>query len=177
MKQFTTTFALALTAWVGDAASKVRTFSTENLKPPVWLNGEYYTANVGLFDQYLYVVPQLYILSTSEFAPKNGAIIQMYVQFDGNSIADPTTSEEAEIISTTRDYESWSCNMLYFDDVSDKSQDDMIEVFFYRGSSNIGQTSGTYSGVNALEEVELSAWKNDPDLTTVALSEKNAVKE
>ena len=67
--------------------------------------------------------------------------------------------------------------MLYFDDVSDKSQEDMIEVFFYRGTGNIGETSGTYSGVNSGEEVELSAWKNDPDLTAVELSEKNAVDE
>ena len=92
----------------------------------MWLNGEYYTANVGLFDQYLYVVPQVYIYTRSEFAPQNGYIIQMYAQFDGNSVTEPTTSEEAAIIASTRDYESWSCNMLYFDDVSDKSQDDML---------------------------------------------------
>ena len=44
------TLTLALTAWVSNAASDVMKFSTENLLPPVWLNGEYYTAKVGLFD-------------------------------------------------------------------------------------------------------------------------------
>ena len=122
-------------------------------------------------------MPQLYILSTSEFAPSNGAIIQMYAHLNGNSILKPTTSQEAELYASTKDYESWSCNMLFYDDVSDKSQEDMIEVFFYRGPSDIGKTSGTYSGVNSAELVELSAWKNDPDLTKVALSEQNAVKE
>ena len=80
---------LALTAQLGNAASEVMTFSTDNLNPPVWLNGEYYTANVGLFDQYLYVVPQLYILSTSEFVPSSGTIVQMYVHLDGNSLVEP----------------------------------------------------------------------------------------
>ena len=56
-------------------------FKSENIRPPVWLLGEYYTVNQGYFDQYLYIVPQVYIKMDSDYKPRNGAVVQMYASF------------------------------------------------------------------------------------------------
>ena len=37
--------------------------------------------------------------------------------------------------------------------------------------------AGTYTGVNGLDKAEFSVWKNDPDLSKISLSSRNAVDE
>ena len=176
MKRPTLSLALALVA-TGAAAGEVNDFTSDNLRPPVWLKGEYHTANVGLFDQYLYVIPQVYIYTESDFAPTNGSIVQMYAQFDGNSIERTYANREEAEAAEMPALESWSCSMFYYDDLADKGQDDLLSVLFYLGTGELGSMSGTYSGVNSAEQAEFSAWRNDPDLSTVTLSSENAVGE
>ena len=48
-------------ATISSAERQVNEFSSNNLNPPVWLTGQYYTASDGLLDMNLYVVQQVYI--------------------------------------------------------------------------------------------------------------------
>lgn len=40
--------------------------------------GEYYTVKQGYFDDYLYVVPSVYVKEDSELRPKSGQTVQMF---------------------------------------------------------------------------------------------------
>ena len=77
MKRFPQALSLVLSI-KGILSSYVHDFTSENLTPPIWLQGTYYTSRLGFFDEYLYIVPQVFIHSDSEFAPTNGSIVQMY---------------------------------------------------------------------------------------------------
>ena len=50
-------------------------FQSDNITSPAWLLGEYYTVNQGYFDQYLYVVSQVYIKMGTEYEPKDGSLV------------------------------------------------------------------------------------------------------
>ena len=53
-------------------------FTSQNVGPPVWLLGEYYTVSQGYFDTYLYIVPSVYVKLGTDYEPKNGNLVQMY---------------------------------------------------------------------------------------------------
>ena len=72
-------------------------------------------------------------------------------------------------------YESWSCNLKYFTDVSTKTKTDTIKTIFYEGTKLLSAQSGNWQSFNALEQVQTSAWKNDPELTLIRESSKDAV--
>ena len=60
---------------------------------------------------------------------------------------------ESEIVAEEKDFESWTCNMKIFDEDDDEDllYEDRIDVQFYRGTGDIGNLSGTYSGVNSVD--------------------------
>lgn len=64
--------------------------------------------------------------------------MQLYAQFKSlpRGAIVQETSEGEEDLSTVW-YESWSCNMKYFTDLTEKSKDDTIETIFYEGSKLI----------------------------------------
>lgn len=88
--------------------------------------GEYYVVSQNSGNQYLYVIPTVYnkISEDSPFNPINGQIVQMYGQFE----ATPVTEESPAAI-----YESWSCNLKYFTDLTEKTKEDTVEAIFYYG--------------------------------------------
>ena len=57
----------------------------------------------------------------------------MYAQVDVNSINKTATSRDGDIVETDKDFESWTCNMLIFDDETDKLYTDLVEINFYGG--------------------------------------------
>lgn len=83
--------------------------------------GEYYVVTQSNGDQYLYVIPTVYnkISSDNPYNARNGSIVQMYAQFE-------TPGYSVSGSSTTPFYESWSCNMKYFTDLTDKTQADTV---------------------------------------------------
>jgi len=101
--------------------------------------GEYYVLTQGNGEQYLYVIPTVYnkISEDNAYNPKNGNVVMMYAQFEGTprgtSAIDAIKAEEAGVV-TQPWYESWSCNMHYFDDVSTKTKDDLVEIIYYEGT-------------------------------------------
>ena len=52
-------------------------FQSKELRPPIWLIGEYYVVTSNNGEQYLYVVPTVYnkIAADNPFNAKNGSII------------------------------------------------------------------------------------------------------
>ena len=70
----------------------------------------------------------------------------MYAQFEGlpSGVTDKATL-------TSPWYESWSCNLKYYTDVSNVSKDKMIETIFYEGSKLVSSQKGTYQSANALQ--------------------------
>ena len=61
------------------------------------------------------------------------------------------------------------------DEDADLLYEDKVDISFYRGSGEIGSLSGTYSGVNSVDKVDDSLWKNSESLTEATLSEKNHI--
>ena len=53
--------AAAFIVAVVDASVPKTEFTGSKLRPPVYLTGAYYSEPDGLFDEYLYVVPTVYI--------------------------------------------------------------------------------------------------------------------
>lgn len=155
----------ASAALVNAQAFQKTEFQSENLRAPIWLIGEYYVVTQGSGDQFLYVIPTVYnkISEDNPYNPKNGSIIQMYAQF--------------ETSSTVKDYESWSCNMKYFTDLTNKTKADTIEAIFYKGDKLLAGQKGTFQAANKMQQVSNSAWRNDSQLSLIRESSKNAVGE
>lgn len=180
LKSFATALiTLALQADAQTSYQKTE-FQTKNLRPPIWMVGEYYVVTEG-DSQYLYVIPSLYtkIAPDNDFRAENGRIFQLYAQFEseprlaaGAPLKPKSDSEESQEAPY---YESWTCNMRFFSDVSDKDQEDLNEVFFYEGYNQIAAQGGTYKSTNGKDKVEKSAWKNDSELTLIKESNENAL--
>ena len=119
--------------------------------------GEYYVVTQSNGDQYLYVIPTVYnkISSDNPYTAKNGSIVQMYAQFES-----PGRTTNASD-SATSFYESWSCNMKYFTDLTNKTQADTVQPIYYEGRKLLASQKGTFSSSNNSEQVTSSAWKND----------------
>ena len=148
--------------------------------------GEYYVVSQDNGDQYLYIIPSVYnrMDDDNKFKPTNGSIVQIYAQIEGRSrLGDTTASEDEEGEEgegSTRApswYESWSCNLKYFTDVTDKTKDDIVSNIFYEGTPLMQAQRGTFSSSNNQEQVLNSAWKNDPELSLIRESNENAVGE
>ena len=79
--------------------------------------GEYYVVTQKSGDQYLYVIPTVYnkIDEDNPYNAKNGSIMQMYAQFETLPRGVTKQSEEEPAW-----YESWSCNMKFFTDLTEK---------------------------------------------------------
>ena len=86
MKSFACLVASAVTlASTASAQAFQKTeFQSKELRPPVWLIGEYYVVTQSNGDQYLYVIPAVYnkISEDNPFTAKNGSIMQLYAQFE-----------------------------------------------------------------------------------------------
>ena len=169
---------LAAVAWQANAQSFQKTeFQTETLRPPIWMIGEYYVVSQENGDEYLYVIPSVYnkISEDNPYSPTNGSIVSIYAQFEGVA-RDPkevaVSSEDADPIPW---YESWTCNMKYYEDVTDKEKSDIVDNIFYEGTSLISSKGGTYQSANTDDQVSNSAWKNDPEISIVRESSENAV--
>ena len=143
MKSFACLVASAVTlASTASAQAFQKTeFQSKELRPPVWLIGEYYVVTQSNGDQYLYVIPAVYnkISEDNPFTAKNGSIMQLYAQFETlprtASLAQKVKDAEGEEDDTVDTfYESWSCNMKYFTDLTDKTKADTIETIWYEGS-------------------------------------------
>ena len=89
--------------------------------------GEYYVVTQTNGDQYLYVIPTVYnkISKDNQFTPKNGSIVQMYAQFEAPG-ATASLSDGSSVF-----YESWSCNMKYFTDLTNRDKSDTVEPIYY----------------------------------------------
>ena len=72
-------------------------------------------------------------------------------------------------------YESWSCNMKYFTDLTQKTQNDTVEPIFYEGTKLLASQGGTYQASNKAQQVPSSAWRNDGELSLIRESSANAV--
>lgn len=55
------------------------------------------------------------------------------------------------------------------------TKEQIIDTIFYSGEKLISSQKGTFASTNNLEQVETSAWKNDPELTLIRQSSANAV--
>ena len=117
--------------------------------------GEYYVVTQSNGNQYLYVIPTVYnkISEDNPFNAKNGSIMQIYAQFETL----PRDASYQEIIADEEGedddgssvwYETWSCNMKYFTDLTEKTKDDTIETIFYEGSKLLSSQRGTFSSAN-----------------------------
>ena len=135
--------------------------------------GEYYIVTQASGDQYLYVIPSVYnkIDDENPFNAKNGSIMQMYAQFETL----PRGATEESYKDQAPWYESWSCNMKYFTDLTDKTKEDTIEVIYYEGTKILSGQQGTYQSANNQQQVQTSAWRNDPELSLIKESSDNAV--
>ena len=122
--------------------------------------GEYYVVTQDNGDQYFYVIPTVYnkISEDNPYDPKNGSIVQMYAQFESGE-----------------KYESWSCNLKYFTDLTNKTKADTVDIIFYEGDKLLAGQKGTFAASNKREQVAQSAWRNDSELTLILESSKNAV--
>ena len=129
--------------------------------------GEYYVVTQSNGDQYLYVIPTVYnkISKDNPYTPKNGSIVQMYAQFES-----PGTTT-----LTSPFYESWSCNMKYFTDLTNRDKSDTVEPIYYQGTKLLQSQRGTFSSSNNSQQVSRSAWKNDLELSLIRKSNENAV--
>ena len=155
-------------------------FQTQQLREPIWMIGEYYVVSQDNGDQYLYIIPSVYnrISEDNEFNPTNGSIVQMYAQIEGQPrLAGDNDDDEDEDADPVKWYESWSCNLKYFTDVTDKTKDDIVSNIFYEGTRLMQAQGGTFSSSNNREQVLSSAWKNDPELSLIRESNENAVGE
>jgi len=105
--------------------------------------GEYYVVTQENGEQYVYVIPTVYnkISEDNPYTPKNGNVIHMYAQFEGtprgttavDALKAKQAAEESGAVVNPW-YESWACNMHYFEDVTDKTKDDLVEVIYYEGT-------------------------------------------
>ena len=76
--------------------------------------------------------------------------MQLYAQFESlprGAIVQETSEDGEEDLASVW-YESWTCNMKYFTDLTEKSKDDTIETIFYEGSKLISGQQGTFSSSN-----------------------------
>ena len=107
-------------AW-GRASQKTE-FQAAQLRPPVWMIGEYYVVTQANGDQYLYVIPTVYnkIGPTNPYTPKNGSIVQMYAQFEAPGDVIKPRDEDNPF------YESWSCNMKYYSNLENNKKSDIV---------------------------------------------------
>jgi len=107
--------------------------------------GEYYVVSQSSGDQYLYVIPTVYskISEDSPYNPANGQIVQMYGQFETS----PVTEDSGE----APNYESWSCNLKYFTDITDVTKEQILENIYYSGGKLMSSQRGTFSSSNNLE--------------------------
>ena len=96
----------------------------------------------------------------------------MYAQIEGLAPGDTLSTPEED---RTLHYESWACNLKYFTDTTDLTKDRMIELTYYEGKKLLSAQPGAYSSANAGEQVQTSAWRNDPELTLIRESNENAV--
>ena len=173
--------ALTLASTTSAQAFQKTEFQSKELRPPVWMIGEYYVVSQTNGDQYLYVIPTVYnkISEDNPYNAKNGSIMQMYAQFEtlprGATPAAIVADEKGEKTGEAAFYESWTCNMKYFTDITNKTKDDIVETIFYEGTKLISSQRGTFSSANNAEQVETSAWKNDPELSLIKKSSANAV--
>ena len=72
--------ALSSTPLVSAQAFQKTEFQSKELRPPVWMIGEYYVVSQNNGDQFLYVIPTVYnkIDEENPYNAKNGSIMQMY---------------------------------------------------------------------------------------------------
>lgn len=79
------------------------------------------------------MIPTVYnkISTDNPYNARNGSIVQMYAQFESPG---RTVSAKA---SSTPFYESWSCNMKYFTDLTNKTQADTVQPIYYEGTKMI----------------------------------------
>ena len=163
--------SVLLTAASANALINKGEFQSENIRPPAWMLGEYYTVNQGYFDQYLYIVSQVYIEMGSDYEPKDGSLVQMFAQFETN----PRGDENDDDLFNDTFYESWGCAVRYFEDLTNKTKDDQVMLNYYEGNNPIFDATGTFQAANIIEQVDDSVWNNDAELSYVKLSAKNAV--
>ena len=71
-------------------------------------------------------------------------------------------------------YESWSCNMKYYTDLTDKTKADTIEMIYYEGDKRLSFQRGTYITSNTAQQVPNSVWYSDPQLSTISQSKANS---
>ena len=169
-----------------DASVPKTEFTGSKLRPPVYLTGAYYTEPDGLFDEYLYVTPTVYIDALSEHKPIEGSYVYMYGQFLGTDRAlleegpDNANAESAKdpnntnLSSGSNWYEGWSCSMKFYNSLEGVTTDDIIQTLFYEGYGKIASQIGTYNSVNGEDIVETSVWSNDPDRSIIKLSGESA---
>ena len=110
--------------------------------------GEYYTVKQGYFDDYLYVVPSVYVKEDSELRPKSGQTVQMFAQMAGlprvgsSGVADPDKANDPW-------YESWSCSVKYLTSTIDRKKSDLVRTKFYEGSNLISAQTGAPESLNS----------------------------
>lgn len=149
------TLAPALLTSLASAQAFQKTeFQSSRLVPPIWLIGDYYVvAKPDTGETFLYIVPAIYnkVDEDNDYNPRNGQIMQIFAQLEAPPREVETEGDDEEAVEIDAPwYESWSCNMKYFTDVTDKTIDDIVKVQFFEGYRLISsQIEGTYESSNS----------------------------
>ena len=98
--------------------------------------GEYYVSTLENGDQYLYIVPSVYnkIGDTNEYQTTQNSVLQIYAQLETIPRDLNLTPNEIEAWDPiVPQYDSWSCNMIYDEELKNRTVDDLVEIIFYEG--------------------------------------------